>query len=177
MVFRRLPFFTLILMFVAQTAWCAGLSGKDVQGFIGAMQDLKPYYEQYAQEAGSDGSDAAGVMDDWTMSLQQHHELEGMLEKHGFTAPTWPGVAHQVTQAYMAVKLGEDGEDVLGQMRQSVAEIENSKDIPAEYKAQMLSQMKMSMTQMEKSLAAPAPDQEAVKPYIGQLDTVFEWQE
>ena len=27
-------------------------------------------------------------------------------------------------RAYMAVKLGEDGEDVLGQMRQSVAEIE-----------------------------------------------------
>jgi hypothetical protein len=177
MLFRRLAVFTLAVTFMAQTAWCAGLSGQDVQGFIGAMQDLKPYFEQYAQEAGEEGSDAARAMDGWAMALQQHHEVEGTLEKHGFTTETWPVVAHQVTQAYMAVKLGGDGENVLGQMRQSVAEIENSTDIPAEYKEQMLSQMKVSMAQMEQSLAAPAEDQAAVKPYLGQLDTLFEWQE
>jgi hypothetical protein len=177
MRFCRLTIMAVALVFISSSAWCAGLSGDAVKGFIGAMQDLKPYYEQFAEEAGDDGTDATRVMDEWTVSMAQQHELAELLEKHGFTAQTWPEVAHQVTQAYMAVKLGEDGEDVMGQMRQSVTEIENSKDIPAEYKQQMLDQMKMSMAQMEDSLAAPAEDKAAVRPYLPQLDSVFEWEQ
>lgn len=31
--------------------------------------------------------------------------------------------------------------------------------------------------EFEKNLDSPAEDQDAVRPYIGQLDEVFEWQE
>lgn len=163
----------------AQVAWCAGLGAKDVEGFIGAMQELKPYFDQFADEAEDegDGTSTARIMGDWAQSLKQQHEIEGMLQKHGFTFDNWAAVSQQVTQAYMAIKLGKDGQDVLGQMQQSVKEIEASKDIPAEYKTQMVAQMRQSMAEMEKTLATSPENQEAVRPFLSQLDTIFEWQE
>ena len=178
----RVRLFAMVLMLVlsaSTAAWCAGLGAKDVEGFIGAMQELKPYFDQYSEEVGDDGdaSSTAGVMSDWARSLGQQHEVESVLKKHGFSFESWTTVAQDVTMAYMAVKLGPEGQDVLGQMRQSVAEIESSKDIPAEYKQQMLAQMQQSMAQMEQTLAASPENQEVVKPFIPRLDTVFEWQE
>lgn len=170
-----LPAFLL----VSQGAWCAGLGAKQVEGFIGAMQELKPYFDQYADEAEDDGdaTSTSRLMGDWARSLKDQREVEGMLKKHGFTVESWGEVSQQVTQAYMAVKLGKDGEDVLGQMQQSLDEISSNKDIPAEYKAQMVEQMKQSMAEMEKTLATSPENQEAVRPFLPQLDTIFEWQE
>ena len=56
-------------------------------------------------------------------------------------------------------------------------EIESNKDIPAEYKTQMVAQMRQSMAEMEKTLATSPENQEAVRPFLSQLDTIFEWQE
>lgn len=167
------------ILLVAQSAWCAGIGAKEVEGFIGVMQELKPYFDQYADEAEDDGdaTSTSRIMGDWARSLKEQREVEGMLKKHGFDVESWSEVAQQVTQAYMAVKLGVEGEDVLGQMRQSVDEIKANKDIPAEYKTQMVAQMEQSMAEMEKTLATSPESQEAVKPFIPQLDTIFEWQE
>jgi hypothetical protein len=175
----RLALVLLLVLSASPAAWCAGLATADVEGFIGAMQDLKPYFDAYAAEAGDDGdaTSMAGIMGDWAGSLGQQQELKGILGKHGFNFETWPLVAQQVTQAYLAVKLGADGEDVLGQMRQSMAEIESSKDIPAEYRSQMLEQMKQSLAEMEETLAASPDSQEVVRPFLPQLDSVFGWQE
>ena len=173
-VLVMLPAFLL----VSQSVWCAGLGAKQVEGFIGAMQELKPYFDQYADEAEDDGdaTSTSRLMGDWARSLKDQREVEGMLKKHGFNVESWSEVSQQVTQAYMAVKLGKDGEDVLGQMQQSLDEISSNKDIPAEYKAQMLEQMKQSMAEMEKTLATSPENQEAVRPFLPQLDTIFEWQ-
>ena len=54
-------------------------------------------------------------------------------------------------------------------------EIEGNRDISAEDKAQMLAQMKENMAVMEKTLSAPAADQDAVREFILQLDAVFGW--
>lgn len=173
-------FGVLVTMLVFSTgAWGATLAAGDVKGFVGAMQELKPYFDQYADEVGDDGegSGAAQVMGDWARSLRDQQEVEGTLRKHGFDFERWAVVSEQVTQAYLAIKFGAEGEDVLGQMRQSIAEIENSKDIPAESKAQMLEQMRQSMEEMEKSFAASPEDQAALKPFLAQLDAIFEWQQ
>ena len=73
------------------------------------------------------------------------------------------------------MKFGEHGQDALGQMRRAVMEIEGNRDISAEDKAQMLAQMKENMAVMEKTLSAPAADQDAVREFIPQLDAVFGW--
>ena len=77
----------------------------------------------------------------------------------------------------MAFKFGKDGQNVVGQMQESITEIENNKDIPAESKAQMLEQMKQSVAEMENSFKAPQEDQDTVKPYVAELDKIFDWQE
>lgn len=169
----------LVVLFFSQSAWCAGLSESDVKGFVGSMQELKPYFDQYADETGDDGDGAstAQVVSDWAKSLKEQQEVEGVLKKHGFDFERWAAVSQQVTQAYMAFKFGKDGQDVLGQMQESITEIENNKDIPAESKAQMLDQMKQSMAEMEKTFQAPQEDQDTVKPFVADLDKIFDWQE
>ena len=99
-----LPAFLL----VSQGAWCAGIGAKQVEGFIGAMQELKPYFDQYADEAEDDGdaTSTSRLMGDWARSLKDQREVEAMLKKHGFDVESWSEVSQQVTQAYMAVKLG-----------------------------------------------------------------------
>ena len=76
----------LVMLFFSQSAWCAGLSETDVKGFIGSMQELKPYFDQYADETGDDGDGAstAQVVSDWAKSLKEQQEVEGVLKKHGF---------------------------------------------------------------------------------------------
>lgn len=169
----------LVMLFFSQSAWCSGLSETDVKGFIGSMQELKPYFDQYADETGDDGDGAstAQVVSDWAKSLKEQQEVEGVLKKHGFDFERWAAVSQQVTQAYMAFKFGKDGQNVVGQMQESIAEIENNKDIPAESKAQMLEQMKQSMAEMENSFKAPQEDQDTVKPFVADLDKIFDWQE
>ncbi|MBP9944097.1 MAG: hypothetical protein KBF11_06075 [Desulfomicrobium sp.] len=169
----------VVALLLSQSAWCSGLSAKDVQGFIASMQELKPYFDQFAEETEDDGdlASTSRVVSDWAQGLKERSDVEAIIGKHGFDFDSWAAVSQQVTQAYMAVKLGADGQDVMGQMRQSMAEIETNKDIPAEYKTQMITQMQTSMAEMEKVLKASPEDQDAVKPFVTELDSIFEMQE
>jgi len=175
----RVAGFFIMMLFISSNAWSSGLTAKDVQGFIASMQELKPYFDQYAEESGDDGdaSSTAQLVTDWAQGLKEQRDVEAILGKHGFDLNTWAAVSQQVTQAYMAVRLGKDGQDVMGQMQQSIAEIEANKEIPAEYKSQMIGQMQTSMAEMEKVLAASPEDQVTVKPFVSELDATFEMQE
>lgn len=169
----------IMMLFISSSAWCSGLTAGDVEGFIASMQELKPYFDQYAEESGDDGdaTSTAQVVTDWAQGLKEQRDVEAILGKHGFDFATWSTVSQQVTQAYMALRLGKDGQDVMGQMQQSIADIENNKDIPAEYKSQMIAQMQASMAEMDKMLKASPEDQDTVKPFVSELDVIFEMQE
>ena len=175
----RVAIFFMVGLLVSQSAWCSGLASKDVQGFIASMQELKPYFEQFAEETEDDGdiTSTSKVISDWAQGLKEHSDVEAIIGKHGFDFDRWAAVSQQVTQAYMALKLGKDGQDVIGQMKQSIAEIEGNKEIPAEYKTQMIAQMQTSMAEMEKNLQASPEDQSTVQPYLQELDVIFEMQE
>jgi|JTFP01.1.fsa_nt_gb hypothetical protein len=175
----RMAGLLMVALLLSQSAWCSGLSAKDVQGFIASMQELKPYFDQFAEETQDDGdlASTSRVVGDWAQGLKERGEVEAIIGKHGFDFDRWAAVSQQVTQAYMALKLGKDGQDVMGQMRQSIAEIETNKDIPAEYKSQMIAQMQASMAEMEKVLEASPEDQGAVRPFVSDLDAIFEMQE
>lgn len=169
-----------VLVLLPVASWAQDLSTEQVRAFVSVMQEFKPYFDQYAEEVGDDGDAASTsqLVTDWAREFKWSPEMLSVLRKYGFDEKTWPVVAQQTTQAYMAVKLGEDGQDVLGQMRQSVKEIETSRDIPAEYaeyRAHLITQMQANIAEMEKTLNAPVQDQEAVRPFIPQLDAVFDW--
>lgn len=165
------------LVLLPSTVWSQDLSTERVQGFVGVMEEFKPFFERYAEDADDDGDAAstAKLVTDWAHEFKCSSDMLTVLEKHGFDKDSWPVVAAQVSQAYMAVKFGEHGQDALGQMRRAVMEIEGNRDISAEDKAQMLAQMKENMAVMEKTLSAPAADQDAVREFIPQLDAVFGW--
>lgn len=179
MKLMRMTVLLTVMLFFSSAAWSASLTAKDVEGFMATMQELKPYYDQYSEDVENDGdaTSTAQVVSDWASGLKERGEVENILSRHGFDFESWPVVAQQVTQAFLAVRLGQDGQDIMGQMQQSVAEIEANQDIPAEYKSQMIAQMQASMTEIEKALSAPPEDQEAVKPFLSELDAIFEMQE
>lgn len=176
---RRVFGALLVLLVFSTGAWSANLTARDVQGFVNSMQELKPYFDQYADETGDEGDagSTAQIVSDWARSLKEQQDVQVVLTKNGFDHESWAVISQQVTSAYMALKFGKDGHNVIGEMRQSMTEIEANADIPAEQKTQMVTQMKQSMAEMEKVLSAPVDDQNAVKPYLSKLDAIFEWQE
>jgi hypothetical protein len=175
----RLFGLVMVLVTFSVSAWAAGLSGSQVEGFVNSMKDLKPYFDQYADEVGDDGdaSSTAQLVQDWASGLKEHREVMGILKKHGFNETSWAAASQLVMKAYMAIKFGEEGKNVPAQMAESLKEIEANPDIPAEQKAEIRASMLKGIEEFEKNLDSPAEDQDAVRPYIGQLDEVFEWQE
>lgn len=175
----RLFIFMLVTIFAVTNAHAVGLVAKDVQGFIEVMQELKPLFNQYADEVGDDGdaSSTAQLMSDWVSGLRAQKNIEVVLKNHGLDFFAWENLAGQVTQAYIAVKLSHNGQDIRGQMRQSLAEIAANPDLPAEYKAQLLEQMQENITQFETIVSASAEDQAVVQPFLPQIDAIFDWQE
>lgn len=175
-LFRGFMALVFLVSFPA-AVWSQELSEQQVWGFVNVMQEFKPLFEQYAEAADDDGDVASTskLVTDWAREFTWSPDMLALLDKYGFDRETWPVVASRVTQAYMAVKFGEEGGDALGQMRKIVREIEDSRDIPAEQKEQMIGQMKENMAEMEKTLNAPAGDQNAVRAFIPQLDAVFDW--
>lgn len=169
----------MILLMFSSFAQASALSGKQVEGFVNSMKELKPYFDQYADEVGDDGdaSSTAQLVQDWAASLKEHREVLGILKKHGFDEVSWASVSQLVMKAYMTIKFGEEGKNVPAQMAESLKEIEANPDIPAEQKAEIRASMQKGIEDFEKNLDAPAEDQEAVRPYLGQLDEIFEWQE
>lgn len=175
----RLFGIALMMLLVSTVAWSADLNGKDVKSFVNSMRDLKPLFDQYAEETGDDGdaTSTAQVVQDWSKGMKGRSELESVLKKNGFTYESWEQVSMQVMHAYMAVKFGKDGKNVVGQMEESRQAIQDSKDLPAESKQQLIEEMTKSIAEFKKSLDASKTDQEAVRPFITDLDAIFDWQE
>lgn len=171
--------FVWVMILVGTSAWGAGLQTRDVQGFIEVMQDLKPLFNDYADEVGDDGDAASTtfLISDWVQGLRGQASVQGVLKKHGYDFDQWAIIATQVTQAYVALKLSHQGQDALDQWQQAKIDIENNPDLPEEYKAQMLTQLQSSMAQLEFLMAASPEDQAVIQPLVPALDTIFEWTE
>jgi len=167
-------FLVLPLMAVA-----ADLSPKQVEGFVGTMKELKPFFDTYSDEVGDDSESTttSELMSDWTASFKEYKEVQDILKKHNYDMNSWSVVSQQIIQAYMALKLGADGKNVVAEMQDSLKGMESSPDIPAEQKAEIRKQMQKSIAEFEKSLKASKVDQDAVKPFTKQLDELFEWEE
>lgn len=169
----------LMTLTLALPAWSATLSEGDVENFISSMHELKPYFNdsESMDEEDETPGDSSRMVQSWVQELSEQHKVESILDAHGYNLESWSVLAQQVVQAYMAVKLGQNGQNVVGQMEESRKAIETSKDMPQEYKAQMLAQIDAGIAELKKNLDAPTADQDAVKPHLGELDTLFEWQE
>jgi uncharacterized protein YecA (UPF0149 family) len=175
----RLFGLVMVLVTFSVSAWAAGLSGSQVEGFVNSMKDLKPYFDQYADEVGDDGdaTSTAQIVKDWASGLKEQREVMGILKKHGFDQNSWADVSQLVMRAYMAIKFGEEGRNVPAQMAESLKEIEANPDIPAEQKAEIRASMQKGIEEFEQNMDAPEEDQDSVRPYLDQLDAIFEWQE
>lgn len=169
----------MIFLMFASFVRAEALPGEHVEGFVNAMKDLKPYFDQYADEIGDDGdaSSTAKLVTDWASGLKRHADLMEILEKHGFDEKSWVAVTPLVMKAYMTVKLGAEGRNIPAQMAESLKEIESNPDIPEAQKTEIRDSIQRGIEEFEKSLDAPIEHQDAIRPYLGQLDEIFEWQE
>lgn len=169
----------LVLLTFSFSAWAEGLTGGQVEDFVNSMKELKPYFDQYADEVGDDGdaSSTAQIVNDWVSGIKGDQEILAILNKHGFNESSWATASQAVMKAYMAIKFGEEGKNIPAQMAESLKEIEADPDIPEDQKAEIRASMQKGIDEFEKNVNAPQDDQDAVRPYLSQLDTIFEWQE
>lgn len=176
----RLLGMLFVALVLSTSGWASGLSSADVEGFVKSMQELKPLFDRYTEEMADDGdvTSTGQIVQDWANALREHAEVEGILEKYDLDAERFPSVAQLVTRAYMTLKLGKEGQDITARMEESLQDIDQNPDLPAEQKAEIRRQMEQSISELQKNfLNASEGDQDMVRPYLGQLDAIFEWRE
>lgn len=178
---RKICLAGLVMMFVlyAASAWSADLTKKQVEGFVHSMTELKPLFDSYADEEGDDGdaSSTAQIMKDWTTGLRERQDFLAILKKNGLGLADWETVSQDVVHAYMAIKFGKDGKDAVAQMQESMRTLESSPDISEAQKEEILTQMRQGIVEFEEMLSAAPENQAMVRPFLSQLDTIFEWQD
>ncbi|WP_144284201.1 hypothetical protein [Megalodesulfovibrio gigas] len=168
----------------AVAAQAQALTAATVEGFIRSIQEIQPLYEQSGsqQDINKDTVDADDKnwnIRDWLAQAALEPRVLAILKKHGFQDQTqWADVATRVMQAYTTIRLGAEGLNARAQMQAGLAELEQQPGLSAEQKAMLRQQMQQGMQQMDQMLEeAPKADQDAVRPFMTQLDAVFEVEE
>ena len=167
----------------AAQAQAQALTAANVEGFIRSIQEIRPLYDQSdsQQDINNDTVDADDKnwnIRDWLAQAALEPRVLAILKKHGFTPEDWSETATRVMQAYTTIRLGSEGLNARAQMQAGLAQLEQQPGLSAEQKAMLRQQMQQGMQQMDQLLEeAPKADQDAVRPFMTQLDAVFEVEE
>jgi hypothetical protein len=159
------------------------LTKQEITNYIESLKEMQSLSEQISAE----GTESATAMAQlWlqgdTQEITQHlktkayyDELQAAIKEAGFDSTSeWVDTAQRVTQAFMAVELGDQGENVAAQMEAGLEQIRGSEQLSEEQKAALTEQLKASQKQLARVEQVSQADREAVKPYMEELRRQFE---
>jgi hypothetical protein len=157
----------------AQVAQVA-LTAQSVEGLIASYGPVKAAAEQlkaqYGEPAGGTGNDPAAGWSAWLAVGGAKGALDAAVQPHGFADfLSWVQVMTSVAMAYAFAK---DGGQMDTQMAQAIEQINNSPGMSAAQKQMMIQQIQGSM-QAVQTMRPSQENIDAVKPYVGQLASLF----
>lgn len=176
---RLMQLYIMAMILLVWSSLAHALNTQQVENFVNAMRELKPYFDQYADESGDDGDagSTAQLVRDWAHSLRNQGQFMDGIKKYGFEYTSWQDVSEAVMQTYLSLKLGAAGANVSAQLTEFLKSIEDNPDFSPEQKAEVRASVQQSLTEFEKSLKATPEDQAMVRPHLHSLDEIFGWQE
>jgi len=180
------PVLALATFFLAVSAHSeAALTGRQIQGFIGAMPEFKALDTKFARQRKPivEPPSAAGVTPDWapfTSALPEmrahpaHGEIVSIVKRNGFAGLTdFAAAADRILKSYVALKAGPQVQQMGPQVEQAIRQIEASGMAPAQ-KQQMIAAMRNTERMSAAIQNVPAADLAAVRPHLASIDAAFQ---
>jgi len=183
-----LVLFALIILSIPQTSLGeVALKDADIRHFIAAIKPLDKLGKKYALDQDKDmmSQTMDGEFNPMSQSLKRirKHEAYGefkhIIQKAGFSSDEeWAMVGDRVMKAFIALKMKKEmqhqpGQGGVGELEESLKQIENNQHISSEMKERLLKQIKQSII-MIKSVSNSSPaDQNALRPHMDNLNTQF----
>ncbi|PCJ44561.1 MAG: hypothetical protein COA76_16425 [Moritella sp.] len=161
------------------------LSGDDIQHFMNAMKPLKKLGAKYDFNDNGNSSTAQMAQTGFapmSRSLAEvknheaYEEFKTIINKAGFSSPEqWAVVGDRVMRAYMSLKaLEELTPEKIQELQVSIEAVEKNEYLSAETKKQLLGSMKQMITLKSDMPEESKADQDALKPYLAKLNSLFE---
>ncbi len=159
------------------------LTDQLIDKYIQSLKNMQPLSDRINAE---DTQGAATMAKLWlegdTAAINQYletrpyyGELATVVEKSGFkSTANWVETAQRITQAYMALELGGQEEQVAAQMEASLQQVRNNEYLDDVQKENLIQQLQASQVHLSNLKNVSAADQAAVKPHREKLRSYFE---
>lgn len=174
---KRLGIGCGVLVLLWSMAWAQSpLTGSQVERFLQVYEELKLLLDALEVEDTSAEANPAALAMQWEKIVAQDAKAHAVLAKHGLDVASWTDLASRVMTTYMVLKMSEEGDSPVVQLRQSLADLQKDTSIPASMKPEMVASLQQAMAQyedMEKKVSEE--DKAAVRPLLPRLDTALEW--
>ena len=172
-----------LLFSLASVAQEMPLTDNLIDRYIQSLKNMEPLSDRINAE---DTQGAATMAKLWlegeTSAITQHlktkdyyAELENVVKESGFDSTAdWVETAQRITQAYMALELGGQGEEVAAHMEASLQQIRDNEYLDDAQKDALIQQLKASQVHLSHLNNVSSADQAAVKPHLEKLRRYFE---
>jgi hypothetical protein len=180
---RSISFLAALLFCLASTAQETPLTDQLIDKYIQSLKKMQPLSDRINTE---DTQGAATMAKLWlegdTAAINQHletkpyyAELATVVEQSGFeSTANWVETAQRITQAYMALELGGQEEQVAAQMEASLQQVRDNEYLDEVQKENLIQQLRASQVHLSNLQNVSAADQAAVKPHREKLRNYFE---
>lgn len=161
------------------------LDSSEIQNYLNSLQQIEPMADRISSGSTKDAAAMAQLWMEGDTSAVVNHlqdkeyysDLASAVKEAGFdSVQEWVATAQQVTQAYMAVEMGEEGAVAAAEMQANIDKIKASPQFSEEQKKMMMEQFETMRTQLANIQDVSATDRKAIQPYMDQLRKHFEKQ-
>lgn len=175
-------FFTATLFGTAALAQQAPLTEKIINNYIDSLQKMEAVSTRLSAEDTDDGATMAqlwlegdtAAIADYLRSKDYFPEIQKAVKEAGFAnTEDWVNIAQRITQAFMALEIGEEGPAVATQMQESIQQIQNNEQLSAEQKDAIIQQLARSQEQLSQIENVSSADRDAVEPHMDRLREYF----
>lgn len=180
-IWVRVCLFTVLLSSIT-TAQGIALTDKVISNYIRSLQEMESLSDRLTTEDADDGATMARLwlqgdaeaITDYLKSKDYYADVAQAVSKAGFSdTGEWVKVAQRITQAYMALEIGEQGPEVAAQMEESMQQVRNNEQLSQQQKEALLQQLAVSQQQLSQLEEVSAADRAAVEPHMQQLRQHF----
>lgn len=174
----------LLLLLLPAWAWAGELGDHQVEGFLTSMQELQAnerYLEALARAYNSEDPEPmhpGSLLVSEMVALLGPDAVTDMVEpvirRHGFSGPDeWARIGDRIVLAVLSAEMGTAAPEMARQIDQLRHKTLQSEQLSDRQKARMKAIIEESSQLIDRVMAVPEGDREAVKPWMEELKGVL----
>lgn len=172
-------FLALMLSLAPFSAHADKLTDNTIRNFITTLekaQALESEFENLNDTSNIESIDFSRMISSSVEKLKgqkAYGRLEDVVQDNGFNnLDEWAATGDRIYAAWMAIEMGDENPALNQEMKEAMADMENSPGMNDQQKTQMRAMMQAALGVTKTAAEAPPADIEAVRPHVNALKTI-----